>query len=563
MKAVSENVKNALKKYTTQRKGKILVNDVYYEIFNVDYYADCYEDGNVIGSAIASQLDFDLPYMEKFDTFKYFEGVWTGEEYEYIDMGTFHVFDEQDEDEFNKHITAFDNLIKFNVPFVDKQDYPKTMFSELQNICEQAGIELENESIPNGAFEIENNQFVNGESLKSVLKAICQVSGTYAMTKEDKLVLQLKIETDETIDKSQHKPTTWKRKTYGINQVILGMQDVEGEYVLRQDDEDIALNGIHKLVINNNPFAYTQAKRDMLIDGLFEQVKGFGYIPYEMEMEWLPYLEIGDTVQIDGIETLVLRILAESPMALKTYMAAPAIIDGSIEYVNNTNSIKNIVKRTELIVDKNNQQITAVVENQGLLDGSINGVNEYDLTADETYQEGKEYYKYENDEFVLLEAGVDYQVGDNLYGNIYEYFYDEGLEHRVSRNELNITSQGTTIEIISTNINSETGDVEAIKTTSGYTFDADGLKMYTDKSSFNSLMNNEGSYYMDGDAIVSQTTKDGTITKDMVLYGRYYYGVDPDLDVASFQKSDSMFVAELYTDENGEQGFGHFYNGGE
>lgn len=361
MKIVNDSIKNALKQPTTQRKGRILVDGNYYEVFNVEYYADAYNEGNVIGNAIASQLDFDLPYIPKFETFKYFDGVWTGSNYEYVDMGTFHVFDEQDEDDFNKHITAFDNLIKFNAPFNDVGGYPKTLFQELQNVCNQAGVNLQNISITNGNFEVVNNQFVNGESLKTVLKAICQISGTYAKIKNDELVLQLKNQTNEVINKEQHQPITWKRKTYGINQVVLGMSDVEGEYVLRQDDADIAENGVHKLVINDNPFAYTETKRDELIDELFNQVRGFGYIPYEMNGEWLSYLEIGDIITLDDVETIVLRINGKSPKALESMMSAPAIIDSSVEYVNNTNTVKNQLIRTEISVDKQNQQIEAVV----------------------------------------------------------------------------------------------------------------------------------------------------------------------------------------------------------
>lgn len=361
MKIVNDSIKNALKQSTTQRKGRILVNDKYYEVFNVEYYADAYNEGNVVGNAIASQLDFDLPYMPKFDSFKYFDGVWTGKDYEYVDMGTFTVFDEKDEDEFNKHITSFDNLIKFNVPFQDVGGYPKKLFHELQNICNQAGVNLTNTNIPNGNFEVVNNQFTNGESLKTVLKAICQLAGMYAIIKNDEVVLQLKNQTSEVINKVQHEPTIWKRRSYGINQVILGLSDVEGEYVIREDKNDIAQNGVHKLVINDNPFAYTETKRDELIDELFNQVRGFGYIPYEMNGEWLNYLEIGDTISIDDIETIILRINGKSPKALESMMSAPAIIDSSVEYVNNTNTVKNQLIRTEISVDKQNQQIEAVV----------------------------------------------------------------------------------------------------------------------------------------------------------------------------------------------------------
>ena len=417
MKIVNDSIKNALKQPTTQRKGRILVNDKYYEVFNVEYYADAYNEGNVVGNAIASQLDFDLPYMAKFDTFKYFDGVWNGTDYEYVDMGTFTVFDEKDEDEFNKHITAFDNLIKFNVPFIDNGDYPKTIFEELQNICEQAGVELVNTSITNGDFEIQDNQFVNNESLKSVLKAICQISGTYAIIKEDKIVLQLKNETSEILNKSQHSPVTWKRRTYGINQVILGLEDVVGEYVIRQDEEDIAINGVHKLVINDNPFAYTQEKRDALIDALFNQVRGFGYIPYELKGEWLNYIDVGDTITIDGIETIVLRINGKSPKSLESEMSAPAIIDSAIQYVDNTASIKNLMKKTEISVDKQKSEIELVTR-------EINSVKN---------NLSNNYYNIEQSN-VLIQNATDGLMntlssigGNNLIRNSYFYEYENGL----------------------------------------------------------------------------------------------------------------------------------------
>lgn len=417
MKIVNDSIKNSLKQPTTQRKGRILVNDKYYEVFNVEYYADVYNEGNVVGNAIASQLDFDLPYMAKFDTFKYFDGVWNGTDYEYVDMGTFTVFDEKDEDEFNKHITAFDNLIKFNAPFTDNGDYPKTIFEELQNICEQAGVELVNASITNGNFELQDNQFVNNESLKSVLKAICQISGTYAIIKEDKIVLQLKNETSETINKSQHMPITWKRRTYGINQVILGLEDVVGEYVIRQDEEDIAINGVHKLVINDNPFAYTQEKRDLLIDDLFNQVKGFGYIPYELKGEWLNYMDVGDTITIDGIETIVLRINGKSPKSLESEMSAPAIIDSAIQYVDNTASIKNLMKKTEISVDKQKSEIELVTSEIISVKNDLSN-KYYDIEQTNTLIQNS------TDGLMNTLSSVG---GNNLIRNSYFYEYENGL----------------------------------------------------------------------------------------------------------------------------------------
>jgi len=50
-------------------------------------------------------------------------------------------------------------------------------------------------------------------------------------------------------------------------------------------------------------------------------------------------------------------------------------------------------------------------------------INSYYRTSDKTFQEDKEYYSYVEDtgEYALLEAGVDYQIGVTITGEIYEY----------------------------------------------------------------------------------------------------------------------------------------------
>ena len=128
------------------------------------------------------------------------------------------------------------------------------------------------------------------------------------------------------------------------------------------------------------------------------------------------------------------------------------------------------------------------------------------------------------------------------------------LEGRLNQAELNITDQSATISIISTNINKDNGDIESVKTINGYTFDSDGLNIATNQNTYNTQITNDGTYYKDGDTILGQTTKDGSKFKDMDLFGEWRYGKE-DID------DEAMFVAELYTDANGEECFGHFYNG--
>ena len=139
---------------------------------------------------------------------------------------------------------------------------------------------------------------------------------------------------------------------------------------------------------------------------------------------------------------------------------------------------------------------------------------------------------------------------------------DDGVIERIQKVENKQTATDLTIDIISTNIDKTNGNVTSVTTENGFKFNSEGLNISSSEDEFNALHNTKGTYYRDGETILTQFTKDNTIIKDLVLYGRYYYGVDENLEVANFKKDDAMFIAQKFTDSNNEECFGHFYNGG-
>lgn len=365
MLAVSNSFKNAYNQYTTQRKSYIKVGNNEYFIQNLDLYADAYDEGNIVGNAIAKTLKFDIEtqYVRGLDEFELFDGIFTGEEYEYVSLGTFKLFEEQGADDFFSHITAYDKLILFNKPYdASMTDYPTTVYGLLENLCVQAGVELGTDEIANGTQPLESNLFVEGETLKDILKAICAISGTFALISEDTLKLKLVGEDSLTLSNYQLSEPEYKRTTWKINQVVLAMKDVDGEYVQKQDDEDIEENGVHKIVINDNPFTFSQDLREAYIDELYDALYGFGYIAFETKWEGLPYVELGDTLTIGGKESLVLRYQIKSPDGLNSMLQAPSIIDSVIDYIDNTNDIENKIRRTEVRVNKAEGEITSIAQ---------------------------------------------------------------------------------------------------------------------------------------------------------------------------------------------------------
>ena len=150
---------------------------------------------------------------------------------------------------------------------------------------------------------------------------------------------------------------------------------------------------------------------------------------------------------------------------------------------------------------------------------------------------------------------------DNIEGKIVLATGDiNDLEGRVSTAEATLDSQGARLDIVSTNIDPTTGDVLELKRT-GYELGANGL-IIDDEQGYKAVKNTTGDYYYENNVMIGKYTKDGSVQKDLALFGKYYYGIDENLDVENFTKDDAMFVGQLYEDNNGESAFGHFFNGG-
>ena len=80
-------------------------------------------------------------------------------------------------------------------------------------------------------------------------------------------------------------------------------------------------------------------------------------------------------------------------------------------------------------IDNTNATIKSTVEEITTIQGEVEGDTVYNLTTDETYQSGKEYFSYdsETDEYVLLIEGVDYTDGDSITGDVYDATITDSL----------------------------------------------------------------------------------------------------------------------------------------
>ncbi len=371
---VLDTLKQAYDVSTTQI-DKIIVDNKEYRINKVEYYDDVYEEGNIFGTAIARCLDFEIENVVELEgkEIEYQTGVVSNGVTQWISLGNFIVQTVEPNDTTNiAKINAMDYILKTNTPYESTLNYGDgtvTLLDVLQEVCEKCGISLATMNFTNSNFIVDSNQFAEGTLNRQVIQAVAQVSGTVVKIKNDNQLYLVNpnaiAEVSKVFTLNNYEEAEIKRNTQPINVVSLGMANINGENIILRDETSIATNGENILVINDNPFAYTQAKREQLITALFAAVKGFEYKAFSFKCQGLPYLETTDKVQFQDKEgniynSYIFRFNYKSPNGLESTIEAPSIIKATVAYQNVPSALE-IAKRTEILVDKQNQKIESVV----------------------------------------------------------------------------------------------------------------------------------------------------------------------------------------------------------
>lgn len=362
MKQISPSLTSKLRSDSITERDYIIFSgeeEKHYIWFNL--YDDCYNNGNFISTFVMKRVeitynDSDLEFKQKeFNAYKEYkldDGTW-----ESIGYGTFIVqaVDPSDTKEEVK-VTAYDYGLKFANPYISELDYSSgniTLLQVLQECCTKCGVELATTDFANSGFLVDSNQFDGLSMFGNVVGAVAGISCNFAKIKADnKLYLEFKNDTGVVIDVSDYEEFNDKRDTHPYNAVSLGMSAVEGENVTLIA-EGVEPEKANFLTINDNPFAYTQEKRNELIQAIFDKINGFGYSSFELDNCIYPQLECGDLIQIRNkegqlVNTIVLRISYEET---KIKLEAPSTINATVKY-ENPPSAYDIAKLTQITVDK-------------------------------------------------------------------------------------------------------------------------------------------------------------------------------------------------------------------
>lgn len=327
----------------------------------------------------------------------------------------------------NTSFKAVDYTKYFETPYVDKVIYPTTAGALAYNVCKQAKTSLGNfqatlttdtsidttkqyfiydstndiynlviepsssdlskyyeinECFTNADFIIDANQFVNNETCRTVIKAISMLAYSWVRIGwDDKCYLDFEVNTEisneNIITNDEYYDLNTKNDYFGaVNKVIIGMKDVDGENITLVDENSTETENF-EITIWDNPLTYTQELREKAIVKA-NKLFGLKYKPVEMTTVGHPWLIGDELIEVIDMEDNVIttypfdRTISYSGH-IKTKIKSQALskTDTKYTYEGALNNLNKTVKNTQIIVNKNEQQIQSIVTETATLNDTV------------------------------------------------------------------------------------------------------------------------------------------------------------------------------------------------
>ena len=315
-------------------------------------------------------------------------GVKIGETTTYYSLGNFLITAPENNDVAGTtDFEAMDYTKKFNQEF-DATDltFPCTALQLAQYCCNKCGVELATTTFTNSTFIVPNNQYETGDTYRKVMQDIGKLAYSWIRIGWDNKcyidfsVPSTTIDDYNEITTHNYYDLTVQNEKFGpVNRVVIGMTDVEGENAYVEDGDSIAANGLCELQIMDCNITYTPELRQQAITGA-SRLFGLTFVPVEINTTGHPWLLGDELIEIektDGtkITTIPFDRTIEYAGHIKTKLVASADTKTETEY-KNPGTLENAVKQTRILVDKQNQTITQVVENVSQYDNRITQVEQ-------------------------------------------------------------------------------------------------------------------------------------------------------------------------------------------
>lgn len=355
-------------------------------------------------------------------------------EYHYKAFGTYVIkSQEYDDDADALNLECYDLMIQSMVPYDLAIDFTAgvTVGAFLDAICTRLGWTPGYTTFTNSDAIIDGEKFDGSYTFRDVLDQIAQVAAGVIAFKGDVLCVLYPTSTGETINASNLRALTIGEKYGPVNSVVLARTPQE-DNIYAQDADSVARNGLTEVKIENNQIM--DSHREDFIGAILKRVKGLEFWLYDLQSFGIGYLDLCDMFTLetlDGTRHKALMLADELRITQGLDEVSSLEAPEATETDYRAASTSDrVLNKTILKVDKQAQQITALVSKTEDLGTKVTQMAEVMVDSD----------------------SVDIKISKAI------------------------------------------GGVNSVTTSTGYTFDADGLNISKDGEPMKNRLDNTGMY---------------------------------------------------------------------
>ena len=364
--------------------GNIEINQSNY-LTKIELKDTCYVNDNIIGSTYTKSAEVELLNLPA-NTELVGETITPEIGVKYANDTTEYItFDDYIIESVNDEQTASNtNFTAMNGGTLLDKEYECSLLFEggithtinefYQDACSQIGLTPVETAFTNSEIVLTGNPFQNKETIRTVIseveKASCSIAKFDWKTNTISLTW-LSNQIDYEFNTSDYSTLEGSLTQYGpLNVIIIGNAQLNGENVTMTDQESVEEYGEHQIIIDSPYFLYTEELRTQAIQAIYNKLDGLTYYDIKLTTPYgKPFLEIGNKIRINTNEnqvydTYILSHTFTYDGSFQSIIESPALTQEEQTIKNEiaNNSIKERIKRTEVIVDKAEGQITALTE---------------------------------------------------------------------------------------------------------------------------------------------------------------------------------------------------------
>lgn len=301
----SDKFKSSIIKANRELRSKVIVDDELIDsagIISIIIEDAMLSDNNFkLGSAIYTKFEVVLNNVEgKFNDINFdgkeiqlYLGTIVGDnrfkinpDIEYIPMGIFRI-DTPSKEKLTVTLSGYDKMNNFEANYISEIAYPATLLQIAQEIATKAGVELANTDFINSNYILLNKPLLDNITLRQAIGYVAELACGFAKINRNGK-LEIRTLSDSYIQISGSNAYSFKNSEskYGsINKVVINSFGYTASRGV----------GNNTFTIQDNPFAQVPNE---LIEGIYNKLNGFEYMPFEATWQGNPCMDVGDKIII-------------------------------------------------------------------------------------------------------------------------------------------------------------------------------------------------------------------------------------------------------------------------